>query len=95
MLEAHLGAHLINRTTRSISITKDGEAYYERCVRVLGEVDDMEASLSHSKTSPKGNVKVSLPQIMAKSTIIPACRISSPRIRKSASSWCSPIGRWI
>jgi LysR family transcriptional regulator, regulator for bpeEF and oprC len=71
-LEAHLGARLINRTTRSISITEDGEAYYERCVRVLGEVDDMEASLSHSKLSPKGNVKVSLPQVMAKSTIIPA-----------------------
>ncbi|SAK71485.1 LysR family transcriptional regulator [Caballeronia fortuita] len=71
-LEAHLGARLINRTTRSISITEDGEAYYERCVRVLGEVDDMEASLSHSKLSPKGNVKVSLPQVMAKNTIIPA-----------------------
>jgi LysR family transcriptional regulator, regulator for bpeEF and oprC len=71
-LEAHLGARLINRTTRSISITEDGEAYYDRCVRVLGEVDDMEASLSHSKLSPKGNVKVSLPQVMAKSTIIPA-----------------------
>ncbi|SPB15848.1 transcriptional regulator [Caballeronia novacaledonica] len=71
-LEAHLGARLINRTTRSISITEDGEAYYDRCVRVLGEVDDMEASLSHSKLSPKGNVKVSLPQVMAKNTIIPA-----------------------
>jgi LysR family transcriptional regulator, regulator for bpeEF and oprC len=71
-LEAHLGARLINRTTRSISITEDGEAYYDRCVRVLGEVDDMEASLSHSKLSPKGHVKVSLPQVMAKSTIIPA-----------------------
>ncbi len=41
-------------------------------MRVLGEVDDMEASLSHSKLSPKGNVKISLPQVMAKSTIIPA-----------------------
>jgi LysR family transcriptional regulator, regulator for bpeEF and oprC len=71
-LEAHLGARLINRTTRSISITEDGEAYYERCVRVLGEVDDMEASLSHSKLNPKGHVKVSLPTVMAKSTIVPA-----------------------
>jgi len=71
-LEAHLGARLLNRTTRSISITEDGEAYFDRCVRVLGEVDDMEASLSHSKLSPKGNVKVSLPQVMAKSTVIPA-----------------------
>ncbi len=55
-LEAHLGARLINRTTRSISITEDGEVYYERCVRVLGEVDDMEASLAQSKTNPKGNI---------------------------------------
>jgi LysR family transcriptional regulator, regulator for bpeEF and oprC len=71
-LEAHLGARLINRTTRSISITEDGEAYYERCVRVLGEVDDMESSLTQSKLSPRGHVKVSLPVIMAKSTIVPA-----------------------
>ena len=94
-LEAHLGARLINRTTRSISITEDGEAYYERCVRVLGEVDDMEASLSHSKLSPKGNVKVSLPQVMAKSTSFPRCRNSSRRIRISASNCCSRTGKSI
>ena len=71
-LEAHLGARLLNRTTRSISITEDGEVYYERCVRVLGEVDDMESVLSRSKLSPKGTVRVSLPALMAKSTIIAA-----------------------
>jgi LysR family transcriptional regulator, regulator for bpeEF and oprC len=71
-LEAHLGARLINRTTRSISITEDGETYYERCVRVLGEVDDMESALSKSKTTPRGKVRVSLPALMAKSTLIPA-----------------------
>ncbi|WP_082771314.1 LysR family transcriptional regulator [Burkholderia sp. PAMC 26561] len=71
-LEAHLGARLLNRTTRSISITEDGEIYYERCVRVLGEVDDMESVLSRSKLSPKGTVRVSLPALMAKSTIIGA-----------------------
>jgi LysR family transcriptional regulator for bpeEF and oprC len=69
-LEAHLGARLLNRTTRSISITEDGEVYYERCVRVLGEVDDMESALSSSKLSPKGTVRVTLPALMAKSTII-------------------------
>jgi LysR family transcriptional regulator for bpeEF and oprC len=69
-LEAHLGARLLNRTTRSISITEDGEVYYERCVRVLGEVDDMESALARSKLSPKGTVRVSLPALMAKSTII-------------------------
>jgi LysR family transcriptional regulator, regulator for bpeEF and oprC len=71
-LEAHLGARLLNRTTRSISITEDGEIYYERCVRVLGEVDEMESVLSRSKLSPKGTVRVSLPALMAKSTVIEA-----------------------
>src|SRR5471032_1565717 len=71
-LEAHLGARLLNRTTLSISITEDGEICYERCVRVLGEVDDMESVLSRSKLSPKGTVRVSLPALMAKSTIIAA-----------------------
>jgi len=41
-------------------------------VRVLGEVDDMESVLSRSKLSPKGTVRVSLPALMAKSTIISA-----------------------
>ncbi len=71
-LEAHLGARLLNRTTRSISVTEDGEIYYERCVRVLGEIDDMESVLSKSKFSPNGTVKVSLPALMARSTVLPA-----------------------
>ncbi len=71
-LEAHLGARLLNRTTRSISVTDDGEAYYQRCIRVLAEVDEMEAELTHAKLSPKGRLKVNLPSLVAKMLIIPA-----------------------
>ncbi|MDG0024230.1 LysR family transcriptional regulator [Trinickia sp. Y13] len=71
-LEAHLGARLLNRTTRSISVTDDGEAYYQRCVRVLAEVDEMEAELTHAKLNPKGRLKVNLPALVAKLVIIPA-----------------------
>ncbi|MEA3122872.1 MAG: LysR family transcriptional regulator, regulator for bpeEF and oprC [Paraburkholderia sp.] len=71
-LEAHLGARLLNRTTRSISLTEDGEAYYERCIRVLAEVDEMEAELTHAKLNPKGKVKVNLPSLIAKTVVIPA-----------------------
>jgi LysR family transcriptional regulator for bpeEF and oprC len=78
-LEAHLGARLLNRTTRSISVTEDGEIYYERCVRVLGEIDDMESVLSKSKFSPNGTVKVSLPALMARSTVLPAL----PELRRA------------
>jgi len=44
-LEQHLGCRLLNRTTRRISLTEDGQAYYERCVGVLREIDDMEKVL--------------------------------------------------
>lgn len=71
-LEAHLGARLLNRTTRSISVTDDGEAYYQRCIRVLAEVDEMEAELTHAKLNPKGRLKVNLPSLVAKLVIIPA-----------------------
>ena len=71
-LEAHLGARLLNRTTRSISLTDDGEAYYERCIRVLAEVEEMEAELTHAKLNPAGTVKVNLPSLIAKTAIIPA-----------------------
>ena len=71
-LEAHLGARLLNRTTRSISVTDDGEAYYQRSIRVLAEVDEMEAELTHAKLNPKGRLKVNLPALVAKMVIIPA-----------------------
>jgi LysR family transcriptional regulator for bpeEF and oprC len=71
-LEAHLGARLLNRTTRSISVTEDGEAYYQRSIRVLAEVDEMEAELTHAKLSPKGRLKVNLPALVAKLVVIPA-----------------------
>src|SRR5450830_1606217 len=43
-LESLLQVRLLNRTTRRISLTPDGAAYYERCVRILAEVDETEAS---------------------------------------------------
>jgi LysR family transcriptional regulator, regulator for bpeEF and oprC len=70
-LERHLGSRLLHRTTRRVSVTEDGLVYYERCVAILSEIDDMEASLSQAKNAPKGRIKVSLPPAMAKAIIIP------------------------
>ncbi|MGG1948559.1 LysR family transcriptional regulator [Trinickia sp. NRRL B-1857] len=72
MLEQHLGCKLLNRTTRRLSLTEDGQAYYERCVAVLREIDDMEASMSHSRNAPRGRLKVSMPPAMAKQIVVPA-----------------------
>nr|WP_057923901.1 LysR family transcriptional regulator [Burkholderia ambifaria] len=71
-LEQHLGCRLLNRTTRRLSLTEDGQAYYERCVAVLREIDEMEASMSHSRNAPRGRLKVNLPSAMAKRIVVPA-----------------------
>ncbi|KAG8153783.1 LysR family transcriptional regulator [Burkholderia catarinensis] len=70
-LEQHLGCRLLNRTTRRLSLTEDGRQYYERCVAVLREIDDMEASMSHSRSSPRGRIRVNLPPAMAKQVVAP------------------------
>jgi LysR family transcriptional regulator, regulator for bpeEF and oprC len=71
-LEAHLGARLLHRTTRYVSLTQEGEAYYERCVRFVAELEEIEAEITQAKLNPKGTVKVILPSLIAKSIIIPA-----------------------
>jgi LysR family transcriptional regulator for bpeEF and oprC len=71
-LEQHLGCRLLNRTTRRISLTEDGQAYYERSVAVLREIDDMEASVSHARNVPRGRLKVNLPPAMARQVVVPA-----------------------
>ncbi|WP_297351770.1 LysR family transcriptional regulator, partial [Paraburkholderia sp.] len=47
-LEALLGTALLVRTTRRLSLTPEGAAYYERCMQILADIDEMEASLRHS-----------------------------------------------
>jgi len=71
-LEQHLGCKLINRTTRRLSLTEDGNAYYRHCVAVLGEIDDMEACLSRARKTAKGRLRINLPAAMAKHIVIPA-----------------------
>lgn len=60
-LERHLGARLLHRTTRSLSLTADGRAYYERCLRILQDVAEAEDALSRSRVSQRGRLRVSIP----------------------------------
>jgi LysR family transcriptional regulator for bpeEF and oprC len=50
-LEALLGTALLVRTTRRLSLTAEGAAYYERCAQILADIDEMEASLRHSRST--------------------------------------------
>lgn len=60
-LEERLGIRLLNRTTRRISLTPEGEIYYENAVRILKEINDMEQMVASSRTSPKGLLRVNAP----------------------------------
>ena len=60
-LEERLGIRLLNRTTRRISLTSEGEIYYENAVRILKEINDMEQLVASSRTSPKGLLRVNAP----------------------------------
>lgn len=71
-LETRLGVRLLLRTTRQVSTTLDGAAYYQRCVAILAEIDDAEASFTQAARHPQGKLKVDLPGSLARLRVIPA-----------------------
>jgi DNA-binding transcriptional LysR family regulator len=62
-LEARLQTRLLNRSTRRVSLTEEGALFYERCRRILDDIDDAEAALSRIAQTPRGKLRVSLPTI--------------------------------
>ncbi|MET0210735.1 MAG: LysR family transcriptional regulator [Burkholderiaceae bacterium] len=64
-LEEHLGARLLNRTTRRLSLTDVGEGYLERCRRILGDIEEAEALASASTSDPRGTLRVLMPPAIA------------------------------
>ncbi len=71
-LEARLRVKLLNRTTRQVNVTADGAAYYERVVRILGDVEESETVLTSNAASPKGRLRVDVPGALGRSIFMPA-----------------------
>ena len=71
-LENHLGTRLLNRTTRRLSLTDDGAAYYERAVRILSDVEETEAALAKSRAKPRGKLRVDMPVSLGQHYVVPA-----------------------
>jgi LysR family transcriptional regulator, regulator for bpeEF and oprC len=71
-LEAHLGVKLLNRTTRRVEVTPDGAAYYERCTRILAEVQETESALSTARASPQGRLRVDVSVAFGRRVLMPA-----------------------
>ncbi|MDR9750573.1 LysR family transcriptional regulator [Pseudomonas sp. SZMC_28357] len=71
-LEAHLRIKLLNRTTRKVNVTTDGAAYYERVVRLLADLEDIEGNLPGASTAPRGLLRVDVPAPFANILLVPA-----------------------
>lgn len=71
-LESRLKVRLLNRTTRRVTVTPDGAAYYERTVRLLNDLDDIEASMTNAQANPSGRLRVDVGTSVARLIIIPA-----------------------
>ena len=56
-LEARLGARLVNRSTRKLHLTGEGEAFHERALRILGDIDEAERSVAGGAI-PRGRIRV-------------------------------------
>ena len=70
-LETRLGATLLNRTTRTLSLTDDGAKYYESCSRILAEVARAENAIAESRHQPTGTLRINAPTAYGSARIAP------------------------
>jgi len=70
-LERELGARLLNRTTRRAALTEEGRDYYERCRRLLAELEEAEAALSARQTEPAGRLALTAPVMFGRLHVAP------------------------
>ncbi len=71
-LEKHLRVRLLQRTTRRVALTAEGTTYYERCTRLLADLDDAETLFDDAGAVPRGAIRVDLPERFALNKVIPA-----------------------
>ena len=82
-LEQHLGVKLVERSTRALTITPEGEAYRDQAVGLLADLDQMDAAAGSARASPRGRLRVDVGSSLANVVIIPALpdfRVRYPNI---------------
>jgi DNA-binding transcriptional LysR family regulator len=70
-LEEHLGARLLTRTTRALTLTDDGRAYYEHVLRVLEAVGEAETAVGRRRSNPSGLLRMATPVVFGRLHIVP------------------------
>lgn len=71
-LEKELGVRLLHRTSRQLTLTQEGQVYYEGSIRILDEVGSLDGSVLSATRSPKGKIKIELPSSLAQHVVLPA-----------------------
>ena len=70
-LEEQLGVRLLNRTTRQVQVTQQGEVFYQGCLEVLAALERAETAVSEAGASPKGTLRVTAPLGLARRWLAP------------------------
>ena len=70
-LESHLGARLLRRTTRSMTVTDAGKTFYERAGQVLADLRRIEGEVGGRDAEPRGLVRMSAPQLLGQTRVVP------------------------
>jgi len=70
-LEARLGVRLFHRTTRQVSLTPDGERLFERCQRLVAEVEALQAEASGVRAGPVGTLRIDMPIVLGRRRVLP------------------------
>ncbi|SHN07378.1 LysR family transcriptional regulator [Roseibium suaedae] len=78
-LEDRLGVRLMNRTTRRVSLTGEGEVYFAKAVRLLGEIEELESSLRTARERPSGLLRINATFGFSRAYIAPTAALFSER----------------
>jgi LysR family transcriptional regulator for bpeEF and oprC len=70
-LESHLGLRLLRRTSRSFSLTQEGEDYYESARRILSELENLDSRISTNQTSARGTIRVAISSGISHKCVVP------------------------
>jgi LysR family transcriptional regulator, regulator for bpeEF and oprC len=85
-LEEQTGTRLLARTTRRVSLTEDGAAFFERCRQALADIEEAELVLKETRLKPAGNLRIDMPVAFGRLKIVPlfgAFQARYPEVRLS------------
>lgn len=70
-LEAHLGVRLLQRTTRRVTVTPEGQDYYAKATRVLRDLEDIDSTFNIARSRPRGHLRIDVGGSTARDVLVP------------------------